>query len=96
MNSSKSNDLLSREEFDEFLNIFTHEIRNRLNMVGLEASDLAEQLEDSIDISRLQRRVRDCSELLKIVRDLAVPDDPTAAKLPLGTIIEKIRARDVG
>lgn len=98
-NSPSKNDLpasaVSREEFDEFLNIFTHEIRNRLNIVGLEASDLAEQLEGEMDIGRLQGRVKDCSEFLKLVRDLVVPEDSIATRIPLADVIAKLRAREI-
>jgi signal transduction histidine kinase len=96
MNSFPSNDAaLSREEFDEFVNVFTHEIRNRLNAIGLEAADLAEQEEGAADIGRLEGRVRDCSAFLKVVRDLLVPDDPEAERLPLAEIIARVRARDL-
>ena len=83
---------LSRAEFDEFLSVFTHEIRNRLNVVGLEASDLAEQLEGELDIGRLQGRIRDCSEFLRLVRDLLVPENAAQEKLPLGEVISRLRA----
>jgi signal transduction histidine kinase len=86
---------VSREEFEEFLNIFTHEIRNRLNIVSLEASDLAEQLEGQVDIARLQGRVRDCSEFLKLIRDQLVPENPGADKVSLSEMIAKLRAREL-
>jgi signal transduction histidine kinase len=85
---------MSREEFDDFLHVFTHEIRNRLNAVGLEAADLAEQLEGAADFDRLQARVRDCSAFLKLVRDLLVPEEPGADKLTVAEMTAKLRTRD--
>jgi signal transduction histidine kinase len=85
---------LSREEFDEFLHVFTHEIRNRLNAVGLEATDLAEQLEGMADFTRLQARVRDCSAFLKTVRDLLVPEEDSADKMTVADLTTKLRTRD--
>jgi signal transduction histidine kinase len=82
---------LSREEFDEFLHVFTHEIRNRLNAVGLEATDLAEQLEGMADFTRLQARVRDCSAFLKTVRDLLAPGEAGAEKLAVAGLTAKLR-----
>ena len=84
---------LTREEFDDFLHVFTHEIRNRLNAVGLEATDLAEQLEGMADFTRLQARVRDCSAFLKTVRDLLVPEETGAEKITVSDMTAKLRTR---
>ena len=91
MHPAKSS-ALSREEFDEFVNVLTHEIRNRLNAVSLEVADLAEQLEGGVDARRLERRMRDCSAFLKTMRDLIVPDDPAAEKLSLPEMVARLRA----
>ena len=85
---------LSREEFDDFLHVFTHEIRNRLNAVGLEATDLAEQLEGMADFTRLQARVRDCSAFLKTVRDILVPEETGAKKIAVADLTARLRTRD--
>jgi len=84
---------ITSAEFEEFINLFTHELRNRLNMVSLEASDLAEQLEDSeMDAGRLQKRVQDCSEFLRCLRDQLAPENP-AHRRPLSEITAGLRAR---
>ena len=85
----------SQEEFESFLNVFTHEIRNRLNGIALEAADLAEQAGlttgPQLDAGRLQRQVRECSAFLKTVRDALAPDDPQAEKMALADFIRKLR-----
>ena len=84
---------ISPAEFEEFINLFAHELRNRLNMISLEASDLAEQLEDTgVDDSRLQNRVRDCSEFLRCLRDQLAPENP-ASRRPLAEIMDGLRPR---
>ncbi len=84
---------VSRAEFEEFLHVFTHEIRNRLNSISLEATDLAEQAGDAADAMRLQQSVRDCAALMKTARELLTPDDPEAKKLTVAEAIAKLRAR---
>jgi signal transduction histidine kinase len=88
--------LISREEFEEFLHVFTHEIRNRLNGIGLEASDIAEQAGDAVDADRLQQRIRQCAVLLKNVRDLLSPEEPGVAELPLREVTALLRAKQIG
>jgi len=85
-----------REEFEHFLNVLTHEIRNRLNAIALEAADLAEQVGPQADATRLQQRVQECSAFLKKVRETLIPDDPKAEKVPLAECIEKLRERKRG
>ncbi len=82
---------LSREEFEEFLHFLTHEVRNRLNAIGLEAADLAEQMDDSSKALRLQTQVRECAAFLKIARDLLSPDDPDAEHLSLNAAMARLR-----
>ncbi len=84
---------LPREEVEDFLHVFTHELRNRLNSIALEATDLAEQAGPQADSSRLQRQVRECSAFLKNVRDLLTPDDPQAKKIALPELVKKLRER---
>jgi signal transduction histidine kinase len=83
----------TRAEFDEFLQAFTHEIRNRLNGISLEAADLAEQVGEAADAARLQGSVRECAALLKAVRDLLVPEDPATPPLSLAEVSARLRAR---
>ncbi len=85
---------ISREEFVEFLHLFTHEIRNRLNAIGLEAANLAEQPPGEIDIGGLERQIRDCSTFLKTVRDTLAPGEPAAPPAPLAEITARLRSRD--
>jgi hypothetical protein len=82
-----------REEFEQFLHLFTHEIRNHLNGIALEAADLAEQVGPEADASRLQQQVRDCSAFLKKVRDALAPDDPEAEKPAPADFVKKLRDR---
>ncbi len=84
---------VTREEFEEFLHLFTHEIRNRLNGIALEAADLAEQAGPDSDASRLHQQIRDCSVFLKGVRDSLAPDDVEALKMALGDFIDKLKQR---
>jgi signal transduction histidine kinase len=84
---------LSREEFEEFLHFFTHEVRNRLNAIGLEAADLAEQMDDSSKALRLQTQVRECATFLKAARDLLSPDDPEAEHLTLTAAMARLRGQ---
>ncbi len=82
-----------REEFEHFLTALTHEIRNRLNSIALEAADLAEQAGPPADSTRLQQYVQDCSAFLKRVREALAPDDPNAEKVSLGDYVKRLRER---
>ncbi len=84
---------VTREEFEQFLTAFTHEIRNRLNLIALEATDLAEQAGPQADSIRLQQHIRDCSAFLKSVRDTLAPDDPAARKIALAEFTARLRDR---
>jgi signal transduction histidine kinase len=84
---------LSRAEFEEFLHFFTHEVRNRLNAIGLEAADLAEQMDDSSKALRLQSQVRECAAFLKAAREILSPDDPEADRATLTAAIARLRAQ---
>ena len=84
---------LSRDEFELFLRVLTHEIRNRLNSIALEAADLAEQAGPPTDATRLQEYVQDCSAFLKKIREKLAPDDPNAERLLLADAIRKLRER---
>src|SRR5271170_4722395 len=80
-----------REEFERFLSALTHEIRNRLNSIALEAADLAEQAGPPADAMRLQQYVQECSAFLKKVRETLAPDDPNAEKMSLPECVKKLR-----
>jgi signal transduction histidine kinase len=82
---------LAREEFEHFLNALTHEIRNRLNSIALEAADLAEQAGPPADATRLQEHVQHCSAFLKKVRETWAPDDAHAKKVPLADFVKEVR-----
>jgi signal transduction histidine kinase len=84
---------LPREEFELFLNALTHEIRNRLNSIALEAADLAEQAGPPADATRLQQHVQDCSAFLKKVRETWAPDDSHAEKVRLADFVKKLHER---
>ncbi|MCE0483775.1 MAG: hypothetical protein LV479_06010 [Methylacidiphilales bacterium] len=85
-----------REELQEFLVAFTHEIRNRLNGIALEAADLAEQAGPTADASRLQKQIQDCSAFLKSVRETLAPDDPQAERISLTDFVKKLREEKRG
>jgi len=80
-----------REEFEHFLSALTHEIRNRLNSIALEAADLAEEAGPPADATRLQQHVQDCSAFLKKVRETWAPNDAHAEKVSLSDFSKKLR-----
>jgi len=80
-----------REEFEQFINTLTHEIRNRLNSIALEAADLAEQAGPPADATRLQQHVQDCSAYLKKVRETLAPDDSHTETVALTAFVKKLR-----
>jgi signal transduction histidine kinase len=84
-----------RAEFEQFLNALTHEIRNRLNSIALEAADLAEQAGPPADATRLQEHVQNCSAFLKKVRENLAPDDSHIARVALADYVRKLRAREI-
>ena len=89
MNAPGTNEI-PREEFELFLNALTHEIRNRLNSIALEAADLAEKAGPPADATRLQQHVQDCSAFLKKVRETLAPDDPHAEKVALSAFVKEL------
>ncbi len=82
-----------REEFEAFINALTHEIRNRLNSIALEAADLAEQAGPPADATRLQQHVQNCSAFLKKVRETWASDDANGEKVPLSDFVKRLRER---
>ena len=55
---SLSSTPVPREEFEQFVSALTHEIRNRLNTIALEAADLAELAGPPADATRLSSMCR--------------------------------------
>ncbi len=86
---------ISREDFEKFLHAFTHEIRNRLNGIALEAVDVAEQAGEQVDASRLQRQVQECAVFLKTTRDLLAPGETETAAVTLEEFLRRLRERKV-
>jgi len=82
-----------REEFEAFINALTHDIRNRLNSIALEAADLAEQAGPPADATRLQQRVQECSAYLKKVRETLAPDDAHTETVALTEFVKKLREK---
>jgi signal transduction histidine kinase len=84
---------IQREEFEKFITDLTHDIRNRLNGIALEAADLAEQA--GADGTRLQQYVQECSAYLKSVRETLAPDDSRTSHITLSDFIRKSREKKV-
>ena len=84
---------VSREELELFLQALTHEIRNRLSGIALEAADLAEQAAPQLDASRLQQQVQDCSTFLKKVRELLAAGGTEAGEISLVDATRKLKDR---
>ena len=82
-----------REEFENFILALTHEIRNRLNSIALEAADLAEQAGPPADASRLQQHVQECSAYLKKIRETLAPDDTHTDTVALTQFVKKLREK---
>jgi len=80
-----------RAEFEQFINALTHEIRNRLNSIALEAADLAEQAGPPADATRLQQHVQDC--YLKTIRETLAPDESHAETVALTEFVKKLREK---
>jgi len=82
---------IPREEFEHFLVALTHEIRNRLNGIALEAADIAELAGPPADATRLQEYVQECSAFLKKVRETWAPDDAHVAREKLAVTAKELR-----
>jgi signal transduction histidine kinase len=91
--SGRDEEAIPREEFERFLSALTHEIRNRLNSIALEAADLAEEAGPPADAMRLQQYVQDCSAFLKKVRETLAPDDAKGQRVSLAEFVKKLRER---
>ena len=84
-----------REEFESFILALTHDIRNRLNTIALEAADLAEQAGPPADATRLQQHVQDCSQYLKNIRETLAPDESHTKTVALTEFVKKLREKKV-
>jgi len=82
-----------REEFEAFVIALTHDIRNRLNSIALEAADLAEQAGPPADGTRLQQCVQDCSAYLKTIRETLAPDESHTKTVALTEFVKKLRQK---
>ena len=82
---------IPREEFEQFVVALTHDIRNRLNTIALEAADLAELAGPPADATRLQQCVQDCSAYLKKVRETVAPEDSHTNTVALAEFVKKLR-----
>jgi signal transduction histidine kinase len=82
-----------REEFEQFINVMTHDIRNKLNSIALEAADLAEVAGPPADATRLQQYVQDCSMYLKTIRETLAPDDSHTGTVALADFVKRLREK---
>jgi signal transduction histidine kinase len=82
-----------REDFESFILAMTHEIRNRLNSIALEAADLAEMAGPPADATRLQQHVQECSAYLKKIRETLAPDDTHTNTVVLTQFVKKLREK---
>ena len=82
-----------RAEFEAFIVALTHDIRNRLNSISLEAADLAELAGPPADASRLQQYVQECSMYLKTVRETLAPDEAHTETIALSEFVKKLREK---
>jgi len=86
---------IPQHELELFLHALTHEIRNRLSGIALEAADLAEQAGTQVDASRLQQQIQDCSAFLKKVRELVSLESGETGKLSLAEAAKKLKERSL-
>jgi signal transduction histidine kinase len=91
--SLQSPSAVPREEFEKFITSLTHEIRNKLNMIALEAANLAEQAGPPADGTKLQQHVQDCSAYLKKIRETLAPDDSHTDTVVLSDFVKRLRER---
>ena len=82
-----------RVVFEAFIETVTHEVRNYLNNISLEATLLREQSEPKLDIAKLQGYVQGCAAYLKNVRDSLAPEDTHTQTVELGQFVKKLREK---
>ena len=91
--SLKTPSAVPREEFEKFIIAFTHEIRNKLNTIALEAANLSEQAAAPEDGARLQQQIQDCSAYLKKIRETLAPDDSHTDTIVLTDFVKRLREK---
>jgi signal transduction histidine kinase len=91
--SLKTPSAVPREEFEKFITALTHEIRNKLNTIALEAADLAEMAGPPADASRLQQQVQECSAYLKKIRETLAPEDSHTDTVVLSDFVKRLREK---
>ena len=84
---------IPRPEFDLFLQQLVHEVRNYLNMIALDATDLVEQTGRDVDGAKLQGHVRNCAAFLKEVRAVVSPEDAASPRPHLVESLQQIKSR---
>jgi signal transduction histidine kinase len=89
----KAPSAVPREEFEKFLIALTHEIRNKLNTIALEAANLAEQTGALADGMRLQQQIQECSAYLKKIRETLAPDDAHTDTVMLSEFVKRLREK---
>ncbi len=91
--SLKAPSAVPREEFEKFVVALTHEIRNKLNTIALEAANLAEQASAPEDGARLQQQIQECSAYLKKIRETLAPDDAHTDTIALADFVKRLREK---
>ena len=89
----KAPSAVPREEFEKFVVALTHEIRNKLNTIALEAANLAEQSGAAEDGARLQQQIQECSAYLKKIRETLAPDDAHTDTVSLTDFVRRLREK---
>lgn len=91
--TTSSPDLVCRDLLGEMLATLTHDLRNRLNGLMLELTDLRERLAEqgqALETDRLQERIMEISNELKKLRDRSSPTDPVFSEMPLRVWLESL------
>jgi hypothetical protein len=80
----------TRRQWESLLLGWTHEIRNRLNGISLEAADLAEMSGGELDAAPLHQRVQEAAKLLAELREQLVLPPEDRPEVTLGELFEAI------
>ncbi len=84
---------VSRVDFEAWLHDFIHEIRNHLNGISLEATNIGDEFGASDEMRRLQMKVQICGAYLKLIRDGMAPETPTFHRTTSREILDDVKAR---
>ncbi len=93
LSGGKPPSAVPRDEFERFIVALTHDIRNRLNLIALEAADLAEMAGPPADATRLQQHVQDCSAYLKKIRETLAPEQSHTDTIVLSDFVKRLREK---